>query len=258
MLTLVTGWSLGLLLGMRHALEPDHLAAVSTLVAERPRLGSAALLGAVWGLGHTAALLIAGGLLLALRAEMPLLLADLFELAVAVMLLLLGARSLLTAYTSMQRGQPVAHDHRRPLALKPEAARPPHRFVLRPTAAALRPLHRHSHRGGPVAHLHVGRITVARRPLLIGLMHGLAGSGALTALVLASMPSTLSAVVYMVLFGAGSLTGMALLTGFVGLSLRRMAGSARAQALLVAVAGTASVVFGIVGGVPLACKLLGR
>ena len=229
MVSLLTGWSLGILLGMRHALEPDHLAAVSTMVADRPSSRSAAALGAAWGLGHSLALLAAGGVLLALRTRMPLYLADLFELAVAVMLLVLGARSLHASFTSMSGGRAVGHDHHH---------------------------EHHVHRGGPVAHLHLGRVTVARRPLVIGLLHGLAGSGALTALVLASMPSTLSAVVYMVLFGAGSLFGMALLTGVVGLSLRRMAATARAQAIIVGIAGSASVVLGLVGGLPLLLKLL--
>src|SRR5438105_1111686 len=107
MLSLLTGWSLGVLLGARHALEPDHLAAVSTLVAERPTTRGAALLGAAWGLGHTSALLVAGGLLLSLRTRMPAALADVFELAVAVMLLLLGARALRNA---MWWCQALPHD----------------------------------------------------------------------------------------------------------------------------------------------------
>jgi hypothetical protein len=231
MLSLLTGWALGVVLGMRHALEPDHLAAVSTMVAERPTPRGAAVLGAVWGVGHTIALFVAGGLLLALRRTMPTGLADLFELVVAVMLLVLGARALRSAMTQMQGGHDALHQH--------------HRGA-------------HHHRGGPIAHLHLGRITVARRPLVIGLVHGLAGSGALTALVLASMPSTVSALVYLLLFGVGSLAGMALLTGIVGLSLRRFAVSARWQAALVAAAGSASVLLGVTGGVPLALKLFGR
>ncbi|PYQ82707.1 MAG: hypothetical protein DMG01_00415 [Acidobacteria bacterium] len=93
-LELVTSSSLGSLLGMRHALEPDHLAAVSTLVAAQgdERSGyKAALLGVCWGLGHTVSLLAVGAALVVLRAEMPAYASDLFELFVALMLVGLGA-----------------------------------------------------------------------------------------------------------------------------------------------------------------------
>jgi hypothetical protein len=154
-----------------------------------------------------------------------------FELGVAVMLLVLGARSLRLAFVSMQAGSAVAHRHH---------AGP------------------HAHGGAPVAHLHLGRLTVARRPLLVGLVHGLAGSGALTALVLASMPSMASAFVYLVLFGVGSVAGMALLTGAVGLSLARLASGRRSQALLAGAAGSGSVVLGVSFGLPLLLRLVGR
>lgn len=280
MLSLLTGWALGVVLGMRHALEPDHLAAVSTMVTDRSgsrTTGSAALLGAMWGLGHTLALLLAGGVLLALRTEMPDGLADLFELVVAVMLLFLGAKALRTAFLSMKHGPSAAHEHRfghgegsgfrhfaRPAKagakVNPPGQRTFKSFRPAPRTQAVQstPSHSHTHAAGPVAHLHLGPLTLARRPLYIGLLHGLAGSGALTALVLASMPSTLSAIVYMLLFGVGSLLGMAVLTGVVGLSLRKAATTHRAQALLVATAGSASVVMSIAFGVPLALRLWGR
>src|SRR5438045_175030 len=84
-----TGSTLGVALGMRHALEPDHLAAVSTLVAEESRSIRAVFLGVCWGVGHTLALVVVGVALIALRAELSAQLTDLFELAVAIMLVAL-------------------------------------------------------------------------------------------------------------------------------------------------------------------------
>src|SRR5436190_23552288 len=85
---------LGSLLGMRHALEPDHLAAVSTLVTSERSSVRAAWLGACWGIGHTIALVIIGALLVLLRVGLPSAASDLFELAVASMLVGLGLRAI--------------------------------------------------------------------------------------------------------------------------------------------------------------------
>jgi hypothetical protein len=204
MLALLTAGLLALTLGMRHAVEPDHLAAVSTLVAEQGGGRRAALLGAWWGVGHTLALLALGGLLLAVRVHISGRLDDLFELAVAGTLLVLGARALRRA-------------HR---------AEAPH----------------HQHRG---------------RPLVVGVVHGLAGTGALTALVLGSMPSVGSGLWFMTWFGLGAIVGMALLAGLAGLAVRRLTLSPRAQARLGVAAGALSLGFGLVKGWPLAVRLLG-
>src|SRR5436309_3031756 len=110
-LELVTSSGLGSLLGMRHALEPDHLAAVSTMVtSDRGRL-KAAWLGACWGLGHTLSLLIAGAFLVVLRAEMPPFASDAFELCVAVMLVGLGARAIERAVRQGADGPARPHHH---------------------------------------------------------------------------------------------------------------------------------------------------
>jgi ABC-type nickel/cobalt efflux system permease component RcnA len=89
----MTSSGLGSLLGMRHALEPDHLAAVSTLVTGERNTVRAALLGVCWGLGHTLSLIVVGTVLVILRAEMPVRVADAFELCVALMLIALGLRA---------------------------------------------------------------------------------------------------------------------------------------------------------------------
>src|SRR5512140_3989753 len=101
-LELVTSSGLGSLLGMRHALEPDHLAAVSTLVTGERSSYQAAFLGACWGLGHTLALVAVGAVLVLLRAEMPPRVADFFEFGVALMLVGLGVRAI---YLAARQGQ---------------------------------------------------------------------------------------------------------------------------------------------------------
>ena len=111
------------------------------------------------------------------------------------------------------------------------------------------------HRGA-AAHIHVGRWTLARRPLLVGAVHGLAGSGALTALVLTTLPTTAARITYMMLFGLGSTVGMAALSGLLGWPLAR-AGAHRGVARVVSLAvGCTSVVLGIVWGYPLIGRLL--
>jgi hypothetical protein len=114
----------------------------------------------------------------------------------------------------------------------------------------------HVHHGAP-AHIHIGTWTLARRPLLVGAVHGLAGSGALTALVLTTLPSTAARLTYMVVFGLGSTLGMAALSGLLGWPLAqagRHRGLARGLSLAV---GCASTVLGVVWGYPLAGKVLG-
>jgi ABC-type nickel/cobalt efflux system permease component RcnA len=227
LLEIVTSSSLGSLLGMRHALEPDHLAAVSTLVTGERSSLKAAWLGACWGLGHTLTLLTAGAALVFLRTEMPAKAADAFELLVAVMLVGLGLRAIYRAARQGPDGPAYPHHHGRIV---------------------------HVHPGVP-AHMHIGRWTLARRPLLIGAVHGLAGSGALTALVLATLPSTAARLTYMALFGLGSTVGMAALSGLLGWPLGRLAKHpALARGISLAV-GCMSTSLGLWWGFPLVDRL---
>jgi hypothetical protein len=225
-LELMTSSGLGSLLGMRHALEPDHLAAVSTLVTGERNSVKAAFLGMCWGLGHTSALIAVGTLLVILRAEMPVRVADAFEFCVALMLVGLGLRAIYLAARQGSAGPAHVHQH----------------------GATV-----HVHHGAP-AHVHIGTWTLARRPLLVGAVHGLAGSGALTALVVTTLPLTAARITYMVVFGLGSTLGMAALSGALGWPLAR-AGSHRgfARGLSLTV-GCVSTALGLVWGYP----LLGR
>ena len=228
-MTSLTAWFLGLLLGMRHALEPDHLAAVSTLVTEENNPRSGLWLGAFWGLGHTLALLAVGAMLALLKTTLPERLTVTFELIVSAMLLLLGLRALLRARAEMARGAPQRHEHGGRLHVHP----------------------------GEVAHVHLGRRAFAIRPLVVGVVHGLAGSGALTALVLAGFDTGTERIAYTLVFGGGSVLGMALLSGLAGWPLARLLRTSRARAWTSAAAGTLSVAMGVLWGWPLLPRLFG-
>jgi hypothetical protein len=208
MLAVIASCGLGVLIGMRHAMEPDHLAAVSTLVADEPRPRRASLLGAFWGIGHSISLLGAGALLLALRVEMPPRLADSFELLVAFVLVALGARSLLTV-----RRKAMVHSH-----------------------------------GGQPPHVHLGPLALGVRPFAVGVAHGLAGTGALTAIALATMPSPRAALVWMAAFAFGSILGMALISGVAGFPLQKLSQRPKAQAALLGAVGTLSLAVGVFWG----------
>jgi hypothetical protein len=224
-LEFLTSSGFGSLLGMRHALEPDHLAAVSTLVGGERSSAKAALLGVCWGIGHTLGLIAVGAVLVLFRTELPPHIADLFEFAVALMLIALGLRALGQAIRQVK----PAHVHARTFAV-------------------------HQHSGLP-HHVHIGSWTLARRPLLIGIVHGLAGSGALTALVLTTLPSTSARLTYMALFGIGSTVSMAALSGLLGWPLARLGTHERFLRGISFTVGTMSVLLGLAWGYPLVARL---
>ncbi|HWL85794.1 MAG TPA: hypothetical protein VNO21_08335 [Polyangiaceae bacterium] len=221
MLVALMGAVLGVASGVRHAIEPDHLAAVSTFVAEQRSSRATVAFAAVWGIGHALMLMVVGGALLFLGRQMPAVLGDVFELIVAIMLIGLGVRGLLQAVRA-HRGRHHAH----PIPLVPRAP-------TRPT------------------HTHVGR------PLAVGLVHGLAGSGALTALVISRMGSPLAGLGFMALYGFGAMLGMAMLAGVAGVPLARVVRSPYGMPILLALTGVVSLVVGATWGAPLALRMLG-
>jgi hypothetical protein len=221
------GIVLGVLVGLRHAFEPDHLTAVSTLVTDATSARRGAALGALWGLGHTVSLVVVGLILLVAGASLPARVAAGFELAVSAMLIGLGARSIVRAIRRPGDGPATPHHH-----------------------GGLAHAHDQA-----VPHIHVAGRIVAWRPLVVGLVHGLAGSGALTALVFAHLPTTALRLVYISLFGLGSVAGMALASGLAGASLhaamrRRglMNGTMRSLSLAT---GALSIVVGCLWAVPM-------
>jgi hypothetical protein len=230
--TAATAWVLlGLLQGMRHALEPDHLVAVSTFAGEAPGPRGGLLLGAWWGLGHALALLLVGGMLALFRTTLPEQLATGFELLVSLMLLGLGARALLRARALMQEagGELQAHWH----------------FGRA-----------HAHPGDS-RHIHLGDRAFALRPLGVGIIHGLAGSGALTVWLLAGFPTHAQRLAYTLVFGGGAVLGMAVLSGVAGWPLATLLGSSRGRGWTSAVSGALSVLLGLLWGWPLVGKLAG-
>lgn len=229
MVTILLGWLFGLAQGVRHALEPDHIAALSTLVAEQRTTRASMTYAVSWGAGHALVLLIVGGALVVLRAEMPERLADVFELGVAFMLVALGTRALRRAAQLGKGGPPFAHRHG-PVA--------------------------HTH-GGSVEHVHVHGRSFARFPLLIGVVHGMAGSGALAALVLPKLPSATQGLLYLALYGFGATLGMAMLAGLAGVPLARIVRSRRGMPILLGLSGAFSLIFGVVWGLPIVLRLGG-
>jgi nitrile hydratase accessory protein len=211
----------GTLLGMRHALEPDHLAALSVLLTGERSTKKAAWLGVYWGIGHTLTLLAAGTLIVVLRSEMPAMASAFLAGAVALMLVGFGFRAIYLSASPVLAG----------------------------------PTHSHMH-GATSGSTSLGPWTLARRPLLVGAVHGLAGSGALTALVMATIPSMGARLTYLALFGVGSTVGMAALSGLLGWPIARV-GTHGAVARSVSLAvGSISIMLGLYWGYPLIGSLL--
>jgi ABC-type nickel/cobalt efflux system permease component RcnA len=212
---------LGFLLGLRHALDVDHVAAMSTLVSQERTIWRSCLRGTFWGIGHTLALLAAGVAVVMFKLQISPSLERSLEAVVALALILLGGQ------------------------------------VLARTLGAVR-LHRHEHTHGGTAHSHVhvhigdpgehGHGHLRRtmpQPLLMGVLHGLAGSGALIVLVLATLPSPLAAILYVIVFGIGSTAGMLLLSGLIVVPFALATGSSRrATATLQLVIGLGTIVVG--------------
>jgi nitrile hydratase accessory protein len=217
---LLASAGVGSVLGLRHALEPDHLAAVSTLMTGERSSAKAAWLGACWGLGHTLTLLVAGALLVLFRADMPPVASDIFELCVVLLLIGFGLRAMYLGAWGCPASPTHSHVNRGSSTLAPDSS-----------------------------------WRIARRPLVVGAVHGLAGSGAITALVVASLPSTLTRLSYLGLFGIGLTVGMAVLSGLLGWPLARVGGHrATVRSLSLAVGGV-SIALGLIWGYPLVGRL---
>ena len=194
---------LGLLMGMRHALDADHLAAVASLSTRTRGLRAAIFQGTAWGLGHTLTLLVVGILCLLLGAAVPSAWAESLELVVGLMLVVLGAQVLLRMYRRRvhvhvhQHGDGTAHLH----------------------------AHRHAAEEvhDPSRHEHPHARALPLRALAVGVVHGLAGSAALLLLALSSVSSFWLGLAYILLFGVGSILGMAVLSAVIAVPLQASA-----------------------------------
>ena len=234
-----TGWilsgqalavlGLGLFLGLKHATDADHVVAVTTFVSQESNVLRSCWIGAFWGVGHTLSLAIAGVLVIGLKVNVPEWLAERLELAVAAMLVVLGASVIfrtLRSQTDVHR-----HDHAHEVAVES-----PHS-------------HWHIHRHG-YSHDHSGWTHAGLRPLLTGMVHGAAGSAALMLLVLSTIRSPLEAFLYILIFGLGSIVGMLAISFLLAVPLHwaktRIGVSYKPVQLL---AGLFSCVFGLFLGV---------
>jgi len=222
----------GFVLGLRHALDPDHLVAVSTIVSEHKSVGRSSLVGTFWGLGHTASLLAVSLVILLLRVWIPEHIALWMEIPVALMLIALGVTTTLQA---MREGGWRIHSHTH-------------------THEEPGPSHTHVHVHTRAGHIHQHRLfRLGRRPFVVGMVHGVAGSAALTLAVLTTIPSIALGMVYIAVFGIGSMGGMLLMSALIGLPF---AVTARRFSIINGgirlFAGLFSILFGLV----LAWKLL--
>ena len=201
--------ALGFTLGLKHALDADHLVAVSTIVSGRRGLLGSSIVGGFWGLGHTLSLVVVGLLVIALHIRIPEKAAMGMEFTVALMLVILGLNVLRT----MRKGRVHAHAH-----------------------AGLSHAHPHAH----------GVLAGGRRSVFIGMVHGLAGSAALMLVVLTAIPSTGLAMTYIAVFGFGSVGGMMLMSTFLGLPFALTARKFESlNSVIRGISGVVSVSFGL-------------
>ena len=210
----------GFLLGLKHATEADHLAAVSTIVSGRKSIFSSAIIGGIWGLGHTISLFAAGVFVLLLDFQISGRAETILEICVGIMLVVLGANVL----RKLLRGGKLhfhTHEHNG------------HEHA-----------HPHIHEQADEPHTHHG-FSFRSKPLIVGMVHGLAGSAALMLTVIPMIESRAVGVIYILIFGAGSIGGMILMSFLVGLPFQLSAKKfARLNYFLQSAAGAVSLGLG--------------
>src|SRR3989344_2473341 len=200
---------LGFLLGIKHAFDADHVAAVSAMATDNNSIKKSSLLGMFWGFGHTISLLIAGLAVLLLKITIPEKLALSFEFIVGVMLVALG----INVFATINKNR----------------------------------IHFHSHSHGKEEHVHFHSHKSLHRPLIIGLVHGLAGSAAISVLVLATINSLLLGLVYILVFGIGSIMGMMAISSIISLPFALVPKNLETtQKILKISAGLASAITGLI------------
>lgn len=238
---LVSAILLGFVLGMQHATDPDHLVALATILTRERRFSDGARLGLLWGVGHAAMLMAAGGLLVALGARLGPGTSAGLELLVAAMIVGLGALRLRDALHGLGVGGPghllAKHEH---------------------DGRAAFHSHAHAHGGQHHAHPHVhpsrrllavlegARRRAAGRAVLIGVVHGLAGTAAVSLLVLTTMPSALAGFVYLAVFGLGTIVGMLSLTAVLAWPVSMAYRFRLAHRALALGSGLGAIGFGVV------------
>jgi ABC-type nickel/cobalt efflux system permease component RcnA len=240
---------LGFVLGMRHATDADHVIAVATIVSRERSLRGAAWIGGLWGLGHSVTILAVGGALVGLGVVIPPRVGLGMEFSVALMLVLLGVLSLTDARRRVRRALGHRHDGEPPA----DHAHPhPHGDYV----------HSHRHGHGPGAHGHredqtpqarldraLGRFGVYQlaRPVIVGIVHGLAGSAGVALLVVGVIRHPGWAAAYLLCFGLGTIVGMMLVTAAIAVPFAVTAHRFGAvHRHLATASGLLSVAFGLV------------
>jgi cytochrome c biogenesis protein CcdA len=233
--------ALGLLLGIQHATDADHVVAVATIVSRTRRFGAGALIGVFWGLGHTLTIAAVGVGIILFRVTVTPPVGLAMEFAVAIMLVILGVARLSLALRGAR-------------AVTPEHLAEPHRHGDAPA------FHSHAHAHGEIVHRHphvhptkrlvdaLARVGIGQavRSTLIGVVHGLAGSAAVALLALSTIADPYLAVGYLIVFGAGTIAGMTAITALMALPFAVGAGwLARWQRALAVGTGALSLAVGL-------------
>lgn len=249
MVDLLAAIGMGFVLGMRHATDPDHVIAVSTIVTRQRSVRHAGLVGALWGVGHTVTIVCVGIAILLFRLTIPPRLGLAMELLVGLMLILLGILNLTGVLQRLTYRWLPSHHHGNPAAATVHSHVHQHNGLV----------HDHIHEHAPEVHMHLDRpaapprtllqrlgLYQLLRPLLVGLVHGLAGSAAIALLVLAEISNPRWAAAYLGVFGLGTIAGMFLITLAISTPLaygsRRFATMERGMGIA---AGVLSLAFGL-------------
>jgi high-affinity nickel-transport protein len=213
MIGLLSILAVGFFLGMRHATDPDHVIAVTTIVSNQRNSMRAALIGAFWGVGHTLTIFVVGAGIILFNLMIPVRVGLSMELSVAVMLIILGMLNVAGFLRSVPAGSIPTHDgeivvHSHPHSHGDYTHSHPH-------------VHQHDGHSHPADDMSLagmdrglGEATLYQylRPFVVGVVHGLAGSAAVALLVLATITNVHWAIAYLLIFGVGTIAGMMLIT----------------------------------------------
>ena len=238
---------LGFFLGMRHATDPDHVVAISTIVSRHRSMKHAAVIGGLWGIGHTITILLVGSGIILFGWVIPARVGLSMEFSVGLMLIVLGVLNLTG----------VLHwivDNASPGHLTGEAATRSHAHGVSGSDHIYSHVHDHEFPGEDSNHSSLGwfyrefgRLGLynALRPLVVGLVHGLAGSAAVALLVLATIHNPKWAVAYLLLFGVGTVVGMTVITAVMGAPFAYAERRSRLSHRLRVASGVISLAFGL-------------
>jgi ABC-type nickel/cobalt efflux system permease component RcnA len=232
--------ALGFFLGMRHATDPDHVIAVTTIISRERQVSKAAWIGAFWGVGHTLTIFVVGAAIILLGLVIPPRIGLSMELAVGAMLILLGLFNVRSFFRSVP-GPPDAAIHSHHHAHGDYVHTHPHSHAPEQ--------HPHAPDQTPLAKLDrmMVRFTAYRplRPVMIGIVHGMAGSAAVALLVLATIRDARWAVAYLLVFGVGTIAGMMVITMSIASAFHLARGGQNFFRRIALASGVLSLGFGL-------------